>query len=294
MHLFTSKKPHYEHLHKKWKARERDASQNLFDKHLRKVAIGGLSGLMLLNTPGMSTQNLNEISANEAQITGSTNKNVLLAKDLQPLMPSDVRPLTAVEDQSITEAIAKNLNIKVLPEIANKKLNRTYGLIGGEQHLYRYPGDNLFAHAENSVDWAMYGGSGIAPGLGAWGYFAPSKEAFTSDDALKERYYIAVQTFLSPGFSERTAEYRDFYKYRKMLLVNPKTGQAVVADIADAGPSEWTGKSLGGSPEVMQELGLAGGPRKGPVVYYFIDDSQNDIPLGPVKTQNENLIANRP
>ena len=131
----------------------------------------------------------------------------------------------------------------------------------------------------------MFGPAGIAPGLGAWGYFTPSKQAFTKEDEMRERYYLAVQTFLSPGFSERVREYRDFYKFRKMLVVNPKTGQAVVAVIGDAGPAQWTGKHLGGSPEVMHELGLAKGSRKGPVLYFFVDDPENKIPLGPVKAE---------
>ena len=79
----------------------------------------------------------------------------------------------------------------------------------------------------------------------------------------------------------------DFFKFRKMLVINPKTGQAVVAVIGDAGPAEWTGKHLGGSPEVMDALGLASGPRKGLVIYFFIDDPKNEVPLGPVKVRNQ-------
>ncbi len=36
-----------------------------------------------------------------------------------------------------------------------------------------------------------------------------------------------------------------------MLVVNPENGKAIVADIADSGPSPWTGKHFGGSPAVM-------------------------------------------
>ena len=67
-----------------------------------------------------------------------------------------------------------------------------------------------------------------------------------------------------------------------MLVVNPLTGQAVVSDIADAGPAVWTGKHLGGSPEVMHFLGFADGPRKGAVLYFFINDLDDKIPLGPI------------
>lgn len=153
--------------------------------------------------------------------------------------------------------------------------------------MYRYPGDNLYAHADNTSDWAKYGDAGIAPGLGAWGYFVPSKDNFSEVDKQRERYYLAIQTFLAPGFAENFAKYRDFFRFRKMLVINPHTGQAVIAVIGDAGPAEFTGKHLGGSPEVMDVLGLAGGPRKGPVLYFFIDDPKNEVPLGPVSVRSE-------
>src|SRR3990170_3560870 len=123
---------------------------------------------------------------------------------------------------------------------------------------------------------------GMAPGLGAWGYFAPSREMFTEKDKMREKYYIAVQTFLVPDYNKRVSEYRDFFKYRKMLVVNAENGKAIVAVIGDAGPAEWTGKHLGGSPEVMKHLERVDGARKGPVLYFFIDDPQDQVPLGPI------------
>lgn len=286
MKVFKAKHPHYEYLRKKWTAKHKVYSDNLLDKHLRRVAIGSLGGLMLLSTPGLAAS-APQVASPEAdlgpKITLVTSKNLILAKDLQDKLPKEFRNLTPEEEKEVIQTINDDLGIKVKSEIEGKRLNRTYGLIGGEQHLYRYPGDNVFAHANSVQDWAMFGEAGIAPNLGAWGYFAPSKSQLTAQDEQREKWYIAVQTFLSPGFAERTAEYRDFYKYRKMLVVNPKTGQAVVADIADAGPGEFTGKHLGGSPEVMHELGLATGPRKGEVLYFFLDDPGNKIPLGSVK-----------
>lgn len=282
MSMFKTKNKTTEHLRKRWTSRHREAHENLFHNHLRKMAAGSLGGLMLLATPGMSFSQTNLEGNNQVNVQGDTNGNILLSRELQEKLPSEVRPLSDTEEADIASVLSTRFGFKVAPAIDNKRLNRSFGMIGGEQHLYRYPGDVVEAHARDAQDWAMYGSSGIAPGLGAWGYFSSSKAAFDKEAEERERWYIAVPTFLSPGFSERVGEYRDFYKYRKMLLVNPKTGQAVVADIGDAGPAEWTGKHLGGSPEVMHELGLATGPRKGAVLYYFIEDGQ-DIPLGPIK-----------
>ncbi len=262
-------------------------TSDLIEKHLHKVAATSLGGLMLLTTPGLAVAPHLAQQSFDSKVTPATSKNVELAKNLEGNLPSDGSNLSPEKEKELAKLLSESLGVKVAAEIDNKRLNRTYGVIGGEQHLYRYPGDTLESHSKSAADWAMYGPAGIAPGLGAYGYFAPSKVAFTGEDEQRERYYLAVQTFLSPGFSERVGEYRDFYRFRKMLVVNPKTGQAVVAVIGDAGPSPWTGKHLGGSPEVMHELGLAGGPRKGPVLYYFVDDPENKVPLGPVRASEE-------
>lgn len=287
MTTFKSKRPHYEYLRKKWVARHKQLSETLLDKHFRKVAASSIGGLMLLSAPGLPLASGLTGSPTETKIAGLRNKNALLHSELLDKIPQEVKPLTEDEERRIIEVLNKDLPVKVKAEIDGKRLNRSYGLIGGEQHLYRYPGDTLLAHAKTFEDWAMFGSSGIAPGLGAWGYFAPTKQQFTQEDEERERWYIAVQTFLSPGFAERVAEYRDFFKFRKMLLINPQTGQAVVTVVGDAGPASWTGKHLGGSPEVMHELGLAQGPRKGGVLYFFIDDPENKVKLGPISIVEE-------
>src|SRR5258708_1155353 len=238
MRSFKTKKPHYEYLRKKWTAKHKAASENVIDKHLRRVALGSLGGMMLLSTPGLTLSTAQAVAVAEGtKITATTSKNLLLAKDLQKQLPSEFRNLNANEEAQISKTISDDLGIKVTAELEGKRLNRTYGLIGGEKHLYRYPGDNLMAHAKTTQDWAMFGDAGIAPNLGAFGYFAPSKEQMSPLDEQRERWYIAVPTFLSTGYNQNTKEYNDFFKYRKMLVVNPKTVQAVVADISDFVPA---------------------------------------------------------
>lgn len=288
---FKSTNPPYEYLRKKWIQRHRNIQNDFWEKHsdsLKNLAVGSLGGLMLLSAPSNNPhQPPSNLIASRDGILKGYDENVLLAQVLSEKMPKEVRALSLQEEKEITDILSANFGFKVKTEIQNIRLNRNYGLIGGEQHLYRYPGDNLYAHAQTSVDYAKFAGAGIAPGLGAWGYFSPAKEEFSEIDKERERYYLAIQTFLAPGFAENFVKYRDFFKFRKMLVVNPKTGQAVAAVIGDAGPAEWTGKHLGGSPEVMDALGLAQGPRKGPVLYFFIDDENNQVKLGPLKVRSQ-------
>lgn len=285
---FKSRSPHYEFLRKKWLARHRAVSEKLLTSHgdtVRHLTLGGLGGLMLLTTPGMSALPImhNQVLIDNAHITKLSDSNSLLVQKLGEVLPKEVRKLSEEEENNVSKVLSDNFDLKTESEIGGIRLNRSYGLIGGEQHLYRYPGDSLNKHSENATEWAMYGGAGIAPGLGAWGYFTPSEAAFGEKDRLREKYYIAVQTFLAPGFAENVGKYRDFFKFRKMLLVNPQTGLGVVTVIGDAGPASFTGKHLGGSPEVMHELSLASGPRRGPVLYFFIDDPEDRVTLGPIK-----------
>lgn len=287
---FKSKSRHFEYLKHKWSARQTAAQNKFWDNHgqvLKQVALGSLGGLLLLSPPFHPQLPKPNLIVSRDDILKDYDRNVLLAQSLQNKMPDEIRLLDRNEEKEIADTLSRNFGFKVTAEINNIRLNRNYGIIGGEQHLYRYPGDNLYAHADSSSDWAKYGGAGIAPGLGAWGYFVPSKEEFTETAKLQEKYYLAIQTFLVPGYAEDVGKFRDFFKFRKMLVENPKTGQAVIAVVGDAGPATWTGKHLGGSPEVMEALGLSDGPRKGPVLYFFIDDSFDKVPLGPLKVKEQ-------
>lgn len=287
----NKRKSHYEHLKNKWVVHHKNLQEKIWDKHKdvldwfsnnsRQIAVGGVGSLMLLATPpSIAASGSNFI--NQEEITKSIDKSVFLVYDLSSILPEKIRALSRSEEDVISQTLTRHFGFRVTPEIDGKRLNRSYGYIGAEQHLTRFPGDNMNTHFDSEEDAGKYWSSGMAPGRSAWGYFAISRQEITEKDKLREKYYIAVQTFLSEDFNNRFAEYRDFYKYRKMLVVNARSGVAIVADIADAGPSDWTGKHLGGSPEVMKYLGRVDGAQRGPVLYFFIDDPDDTIPLGPV------------
>ena len=190
--------------------------------------------------------------------------------------------LTPEQEEALSRLFLVAYGIPARAELEGKRLNVVWGLIGGEQHLKRYPGDTVAAH-KNNIDTRPEL-AGMAPGLGAWGYFAPSKGEFDRNPVHyeREKFYIAAQTFLAPGWKEHTREMYNWFRFRKVLVVNPLTGQACVAVIGDAGPGISTGKNFGGSPEVMDAVGWSRGARKGPVIVFFVDDPQDTIPLGHI------------
>lgn len=279
----------YVHLKKLWTKKHEELQKDLFIKHKdafdwlennsKQLVLGSAAGLYLLTSPIIA-----EIphSFEAAAQTVPFDKKAFLIYDLKNVLTSEVRPLNTEEEQKVIEVLNRTFGMSVKAELSGIRLNTQYGLIGQEQHLARFPGDNIYSHFDSPEETANYLTYGMAPGLGAWRYFADSKESMTMEENLREKYYIAVQTFLVPGFSQDPKKLLDFFKYRKMLVVNPENGKAIVAIIGDSGPAAWTGKHLGGSPEVMRYLERYDGSKRGLVLFFFIDDPEGKVSLGTV------------
>lgn len=281
----------FHQLRDKWSSRHQALQVNLWTKHkdalswlnnnTKQLAAGSLGSLILLTQPPVYP--LLQAPVEPSFVAEPIDKKVFLIADLAKILPATIQPLTTDEEKQISDVLTRNFGVPITAELNGKRLNRSYGLIGAEQHLMRYPGDTMESHFDTAEEVAKYYSSGMAPNQGAWGYFATSPTELTETDKLREKYYLAVQTFLIPDYNEHVAEYRDFLRFRKMIAVNPQNGKAVVTVIGDSGPAEWTGKHLGGSPEVMKYLERVDGRARGPVLYFFIDDPENKIPLGPIE-----------
>jgi hypothetical protein len=232
----------------------------------RAAAATAIAGSMLFAQP--LTQQVLSMPATQVATLTSDQLRTTLKNQLSSLLPPAVGTLTRTQEDSIIREINAIWGIPAAGTLQGERLNTSYGEIGAEQHLMRFPGDAV---------------PNMAPGRGAWGYFTDSASQMTQDLYEKEKWYVAVQTLYLPGWNTRTRELSEFYKYRKVLVVNPVSGRTVVADIADSGPADWTGKQYGGSPEVMEYLGLNVHMQKGAVLLFFVDDPNGEIPLGPVE-----------
>ena len=214
---------------------------------------------------------------------GSVSKKKILVETFNSILPVRPRPLTRDEEKLLEQIFGNIIGIPARATLEGEHLNTTYGFIGAEQHLRRYPGDSVSEHGEGIILK-----EGMARGLGAWGYFSQSRESLTEDLEDVERWYAVVQTLYLSDWNKRQPYLKNWYKYRKVLIVNTQNGNAVVASIADSGPAAWTGKHFGGSPEVMEYLG-GSRYKKGAVIIFFVDDPKNRIPLGPVEYANLKL-----
>lgn len=210
-----------------------------------------------------------------AVTTPASLQQELVAALVTTLPPVGQWALTSDQEEEISKKLKSTFGLNASAELEGNRLNNAYGRMGAEQHLPRYPGDSAAAHTE-LVE------KGITPGLGGWGYVG---------DFQVEKYYVAVQTLYLPNWKTDTARLVKWYKFRRVVVVNPANGKTIVAAVADAGPADWTGKHFGGSPEVMAYLGINYGMQNHPVVLFFLDDPENKIPLGPVEY---NVVTGNP
>ena len=263
-----------------------DLSQ-IRDHSAKLLTAGALGGSLLLSSGNAYSQGIrlpepiiNSIIATTGGQDSTQFDQSWMSQQLNKLLPPihsgyDLPVLSLQEEKLVGRAIEKGTGVKAVPVLEGERLNSVYGLIGAEQHLRRWPGDSIAGHGD------LAHVEGMAPGNGGFGFFARGLQDLEGIE--REKYYVAVQTLYLPDWNKRLKELVNWYKWRKIIVVNPDNGHAVVAVVGDAGPATWTGKIFGGSPEVMDELG---GKRykKGRVVLMFVDDPQNKVPLGPVNS----------
>ena len=126
------------------------------------ISSGALAGSLLLSVPS-ALPVPSHLLAPVKESDYYANVNIELAASLREVLPAYVQPLTITQEEEISKRIKKVLGIDAVAILENNHLNQTYGNIGAEQHLPRYPGDTAAAHGE-FVD------RGITPGRGGWGY----------------------------------------------------------------------------------------------------------------------------
>ncbi len=246
------------------------AASSLRNKSRHLLTSATLTGSLLLNAMTVPS-----ISTTPLPIVRQQDMAARLVNALAPITPHYPAKLEGDQLTKIENTIKAETGLSAKGVLEGQELNHQVGYIGYEQHLKRFPGDSIELHDEEQ-------NAGVAPGLGAWGYFTSSPETFTTLNYMQEKYYSVAQVQHLPNFKQNFRFYRDWYKHRKILIINPLNGKAVVTVMGDVGPALWTGKQFGASPEAMKAIGLHTGPRKGLVLFLFLDDPDDHVPLGPL------------
>jgi len=179
-------KPHFEHLKSKWTNRHRNLQKKLWKKHknslewinrsTKNLMIGSTASLLMLTHPVTSsllaqTMSLMNDQNNNNVRQKSIHTKELLIEALGKLLPQAVVPLNSDQENNVANLLTEYFGMPISSVLYGKRLDRSYGYIGAEQHLTRYPGDTIATHFESQEEAQKYSQSGMAPGRGGMGIF---------------------------------------------------------------------------------------------------------------------------
>ncbi len=271
----------------KWLEKKGVNVDEVLTKSTKGALISMAAGMVMFSNGGISTSTTEKIDYSTpdleavklvSDIKGKASVNTELVASLQSQLPKNTKVLSTGDENALASSISQLTGVKVVSELEGNRLNTNYGRIGLEQHLPRYKGETMVDHLDHDPAEARYGRSGMTRNRGSFGYFAANKQSLTQEAIDQEKYYVVVQTFEIKGYKNNI----NWFKRRKVVVVNPENGRAIVGDISDSGPAKWTGKNFGGSPELMDHLGMYPGERKTPVLMFFVDDPTGSVKLGPI------------
>ena len=146
---------HFLKLKQQWTKRHQDLSYEIFKNHkesfewltenFKQLTVGSLAGLFLLTQPVIAKVPT-AFSKEFSQMSQTVDKKAFLVFDLRAVLPDRVSNLSKQQETDISHILTRDFGFTVVPELLGKRLNAAFGYIGQEQHLSRFPGDNIYTH----------------------------------------------------------------------------------------------------------------------------------------------------
>jgi hypothetical protein len=188
-------------------------AQNKSQQLLAGIA---MAGQVAMTSPVLSTssnhQVLDEKTRQVALDISAQEHQEIIAK-LNSYVNSPAGHLERETELYLEQQLSEILGFKVRAELDGHRLNHSLGIMGAEQHLLRFPGDQLVEHD-------AYQEAGMAPNRGAFGWFTENGQ-LNKEAILREKYYVAVQLMYLSDWNQNHQELKPWYKFRKMIVINP-------------------------------------------------------------------------
>lgn len=221
-------------------------------------------------------------TATEAVSLITAEESKVILQKLQQWASGSVASPTADEVVYLEQQLSDILGCTVVSELEGKRLPFASGRIKALPHLKRFPTDTLSLH-----DAVLE--AGLQQHRSRFGWFVNGPE-LTEAVIEQEQYSLTVPLFSLPNWSFEAAELEQFFRWRKVVIVNPFEALAVVGVIGDIGPERWLQYQCGAVPEVIRQLQAWSPKSQGRVVLFLVDDPSNEVQLG-VRSLNQPLTG---
>lgn len=181
----------------------------------------------------------------------------------------------------LEQQLSEILGFSISTKLENRTLPYTHGSVAALSHYKRTPTDSLSQHDYQYASFtdrrSFFGW--LNTGLGA-----------QRDGMQAEKYGVAIPLFSLPDWQTQSATLTKWYAFRKVVLINPTEMIAVVARIADNYPVLTNKYQFGATPETIVAAKCWSQATAGKVLIFFVDDSEQEIPLGPVSLQFQGKV----
>lgn len=174
----------------------------------------------------------------------------------------------------LEQQLSDILGFDVVANLDNQRLLYSTGIMQAEPHLKRTPTDSLEKHTSFSE-------AGIHRNRSAFGWFSSTSQLDSKAVEL-EQYYVSVPLYYHDDWNIRYSELKKWYKFKKVVVLNPAEQIAVVAKIGNIGPTTITRRQFGGSPELIHAGKIWSPSSAGRVLILFVNDPEDTVPLGPI------------
>lgn len=174
----------------------------------------------------------------------------------------------------LEQQLSELLGFQVSSSLKGQRLLYNTGKVKALPHLKLHPTDTKDSHE--------YPYAGISSKRSAFGWFLLDGKVSEQSES-HEKYYCSLPLYFFPEWQGNHKELKKWFKYRKVVLINPFENRAVVCVVGDIGPNTQSRYQFGASPEAVVE-GKFWSPRSnGKILVLFVEDTHDTVKLGPTK-----------
>ncbi len=174
----------------------------------------------------------------------------------------------------LEQQLSDIFGFEVISELDGKKLPFAMGTMMAAPHLRRFPNDQLQDHQR-------YQEAGLSKTRGSYDWMLEGGQ-LSDQAARRERYGVALPLAYLPDWQQNYLELKQWYQFRKLLVINPFDLKAIVCSVTDGSMISTLKYQFTGSPEIIRE-GMIWSPNaSGKVLAFFINDEEDKVTLGPI------------
>ncbi len=217
----------------------------------------------------------NQTKNDEVKLELSLKEFNIIFDKLKQLLQQPAKQLETDLELYLEQQLSDILGFVVTSTLENHRLNYVTGTMLAEPHLKRFPKDKLEDH-----DAVLE--AGLSKNRSSFGWFINHNQDNNKRKEL-EKYYLSLQLYQLPSWQTASEELKKWYKFRKMIVINPYEKLAVVGVVGNIDHQFNIKKQFGGSPEVIREAKVWSVKTQGKVLVMFVDDPSNKVPLGLIQ-----------